>query len=590
MYFDISTKPLVKLAFGLFLLALAGCSGVSHLTDESPDLDQYVVAKFGQNYRITAADLNERIFHSALVPAGGIVPDTLIDLFLDSILIDTIAGLEANNFNLDSVWLQARAHQDENQAFLIRDWWDYSVFDHVKADSTEVYQFWQDHPDEFFIPEQINAYHILCSPDGFLHGPDSLIALPLSREERMDLAEELCRNLHQMLEYGEPFQNVAYVYSHDVLTRQKGGHLGWVVRETYFDPFDSIAFGMDVYDYSDPYKDADGWHIVYKEGHLGPGPVPFDSAGVYDAAEQALMALKANRASARVADSLVHNLGYHIVYNEKYMNTNINKLPDSLWAATVNDMDTIDMRALKPLERPYTEKYYVDSTFDDIRREMIHEAADRLMLVQAARAAGLDKKPKYVEDEHRRRHTKSKSLILAKRFGSSDWIPTRDSMRAYYDSHIDAFVPSHHLDIEQLTIRDSALAAFLREQAEVGHELRDLGEYWSKDMEMDVRYDDLGIIDSGTVPDPVFNAAKVTRRHGVSLLYKTDQGFHFLRVKSRKEEIPFENAEMLIRDKLVQLHRREHWLNFRDSLYQSYGVEKPHQLYQVKVPRRAERI
>ena len=582
----LSLLPVLLISYTTYVVT--GCSAPGPLTGESSHLDKHVVAKFGSDYRLTAADLKYKMLHSIVVPAGGTADDTTVARFLDSVLVDTLVGLEAHEFNFDSVWVQARSHRDENYNYLVRDFWDYMVFDHIKADSLEVAQFWKDHPDEFYIPEQVNAYQILCSPDGFLHGPDSSIAKGMSRERRMELAEDLCQKLHKMLDLGEPFQNVAYAYSHDILSRQQGGYLGWTVRETYYDPFDTIAFNLPLYEYSDPYKDADGWHIIYVEGHLGPGPVPFDSAGVYDAAEEALKALKANRAIARVSDSLVKNVGYNIVYNDSLINASVNRLDDSVWAATVNGVDTIDMRDLKPLELGYCEKYFVDSTIDDIRREMIHDAADRYLLVEAARSLGLDKTPEYLSNEASRRHLKSKALILGKIKGTQ-WTPSMDSVRAYYDQNITEFIPVHHLDVEMLTMTDSALASFLQEQAEVGHEMKDLADYWTNEMAMDVRYTDLGIIDSGTVDDRIYRAAEATRKYRVSYLIPTDSGYSFIRVKNRRETIPLPTAVPLIRDKLQKIHLRDKWNAFRDSLYTKYEVQFPERMMSVQLPPRGER-
>ncbi len=569
----------------LALFCLTGCGGPSMATRYTLDEFTYDVALFDTDFNMTAGQLYVHLYHTRHEPEGGIVLEATIKEVLDSVLVDTICGLEARNFDLRSNWLQHYVYLGQVNDFLAGAYWNDIVRPQITWDSAEVVKYYEDHIEDFEVEEQVNLYHIFCSPRGWDLGPDSLKMKEYSRQQLWDLAEEYAQNVYRVLNYGEPFQNAAFVLSHDMQTRERGGFVGWTGRGVYEHPFDSVAFSLNPFEYSQPYKDDHGWHIVYNEGYVAAGPAPIDTPSVFASARQSLTGRKYDRRAKEILDSLRTLLELEV--NPVALDTNVYRLDDSTWAGVVHGTDTIWARELKMYEEGFRKRYRVDSTTSEIRQEMLNKVAERYVLVQAARSHGLDTLPEATSYRERVWHGKSKMLVLGQQYDPG-WEPTEGMIEQFYNDHVEEFQPSKPLVTEHLKVADSALAFFLAEQVNAGVDLPEMKREYGDIQGYDVKLEKPGRIGREDVEEEYFIVASRGAPHMGAAVAQTPTAYYVIRVLENNRPILLPMAKGGIRTRLAESYRRTEYGKFRDSLFQRYNVTFPGKLKAAEVPMLAE--
>jgi hypothetical protein len=577
-----------SIAVLMLTLMLAACGGPPGLSWETINTYNFNVVEAEPNLRIPARDLYELMYFSRLAAAGGSVSDSAIQSFRDSVTVDTLISLSCDSFDLASYWYYFRDYRDRAYNRLRQDFWQQEVGAKIVVDSQEVIDYYEGHPEEFSLPDQIDMYHILSSWLGFAQGPDSTLVKRYTREDLQAFSEVYIRRLYQLLLYGEPFQNVAFNYSHDVLSRDRGGHLGWTTRETYMDPFDSVAFSLKDGEFSEPYSDSDGWHIIYRARYLPGGPQPLDSPRVYVQAQQAVFDLKATQEATRIIDSLRKLASIEI--NEVVLSDSIiYSIEDSVWAAVVNGTDTVDVMRLKGLEETYRRGYGVNSTTPQMRRIMISEATGPVLIVQAARYLGLDTLSGYREAERDIKFRATKALRLALLFSSDDYQPSDSGIAEYYNQHLEEFTPDENIRAEQLVTQDEELAYFLRDQIAEGFALKYLADYYGDLEGYDVKYEDLGVVTRESVDSVLYEALERTHAHYTTKVIKTKRGYHLAKVIDRDYELPLSMVKGGIKTRLIEEYRRHKWEAFRDKMFLEYNVRFPGVLPSFELPRLSQR-
>jgi len=583
----------------ILVLGLVGCGGPQSSTSpervagpvlnwETLDSFDFNVVEAEPGLTIPAKHLYEWIYFSRVASPGGWVEDSVIEFFRDSALIDTLVGLTASEFDLTTLWHRHRDYRRRTDAVLRQAFWDKNVSSLISIDSQQVVDFYNEHPENFSLPEQVNVYHILSSFLGFRQGPDSALVSDYTREDLRALCKEYIFRLHQLLMYGEAFENVAFNYSHDVLSRQKGGHLGWSVKEKYIDPFDSVAFSLKDEEFSEPYQDADGWHILYRTEYNPGGPQSLDTGWVYARAQQSVFDAEAGRMAADILDSLQADI--RIEENARILtDTIIYNFPDSVWAAVVNEIDTIDMLELKGLEDNFRRGYQVGNSTPEMRRNMIRQAALPVRVLQAAKAEGLDTLPDLRELRQRVWCETVKAYVISDIYAYQAWETTDSAMTAYYDAHFDDFNPKEHIKAQRLIVKDLELANFLREQINLGLDLEYLAEYYGEGEGYDVDFEDLGIVKAGDIDSAMYLALQTTHALRTTRVIETKRGYQIGKVLKRDYARPLEMVRSEIKSILAKQHRWERWADIRDELYQKHQVRFPGVLPPFELPRLSER-
>ncbi len=132
-----------------------------------------------------------------------------------------------------------RVHQAENMVLIesIRDWQKDDV---KKPTGAEEKVYYDEHLDDFIVPEQIHARHILVS--------DKQTALEI---------------LKQLKATPENFSALAAQFSIDDSTKGRSGDLNWFARGMMVKAFEDAAFALsEKHPLSEPVKTDFGWHLI----------------------------------------------------------------------------------------------------------------------------------------------------------------------------------------------------------------------------------------------------------------------------------------------------------------------------------------
>jgi len=115
--------------------------------------------------------------------------------------------------------------------------WQLAQMEIIQASEIEAY--YNNHYDEFSVPEQAHARHILLG----------------SEKEAWQVLKKLRRNRAL-------FEKLAASHSLDSNNKSRGGNLNWFPRGMMVKAFDDVAFSLKKNGLSRPVKTKFGWHII----------------------------------------------------------------------------------------------------------------------------------------------------------------------------------------------------------------------------------------------------------------------------------------------------------------------------------------
>ncbi len=562
----------------VLLIITTGCQPPVINIENIDSYSSYVVAEIDTVYSLTMPELYEALNNSTLLPNGGTLPVKDVKHFLDSLVVDTIISLLAFDVNPADYYDQYQDVKREYQDYLTKLYYRRTVYDKINVDSAQAARYWAEHPEFFSIPEQVLLYHIFISPLGMKYTPDSLYYRSLTPEELDRETEKYARRVKEILDSVGDFQAVAKEYSQDLETVRSGGKVGWVKRGIYKHPFDSVAFNLEPGNYSDLYRDSDGWHIIYIEDYKPGGPPPLDSLQL-DRAKKMLTAMIADSLARPIIDSLKNEI--HLVYNEPMLDTNVFHVDKQVWAGILNGIDTIDFNDLRQYELAFRRKYGVSNTTVDMKREMIELVARRYIVMQAARAMGLDTLD-YVRAVYNGFRQKFGRLILHMQCYDIGWNPPDSLVEQYFETHKKEFEIKKPLKVQHIITDDSLFGEFIRDQAMAGVDFLELAQqYYPGDEEVRKDLANLGEIGPEDVPPEFYQAALMTTVGEVSHPVKTKYGYHIIKVLAKRNPPDYLTMRPKIVPILKKQHRMEAFRQFRDSVYNEVQVRFPGKLYPV---------
>ncbi len=108
-----------------------------------------------------------------------------------------------------------------------------------KIQDQDIQHYYQQHLDEFTVPEQVHARHIIVGSE-----------------------KKAYRLLQQLRQHRDRFSSLAATYSLDDSNKARGGDLNWFPRGVMLKPFDDAVFSLKVHGLSHPVKTRFGWHII----------------------------------------------------------------------------------------------------------------------------------------------------------------------------------------------------------------------------------------------------------------------------------------------------------------------------------------
>ncbi len=222
----------------IFLALLAGCQDKSDNKLPQQE-DSPVVAEVGDKL-IHEMDIDYEIL-SMPESMRHIMQDDLARAKVLEVMIKREAVAQRARdmgLNLDPL-IAYRMHQAENTVLIesVRDWQGH---DRDKPTDAKIEAYYKQHLDDFMIPEQVHARHILV--------PD--------KQEALDI-------LKQLKVEPESFPTLAAQYSIDDSNKGRGGDLNWFSRGAMVKPFEDAVFALNEKNrFSKPVKTDFGWHVI----------------------------------------------------------------------------------------------------------------------------------------------------------------------------------------------------------------------------------------------------------------------------------------------------------------------------------------
>jgi len=121
----------------------------------------------------------------------------------------------------------------------------------------ELQSYYQDHRDEYRVPEQVNVRHILIKTP--LPGPDGKVD-----QKAVDAARAKAGDVLKQVKAGGNFADLAKKYSDDPGSAKTGGSIGWINRNSGLVPeFKQAAFALPKGGTSGLVQTSYGFHIIH---------------------------------------------------------------------------------------------------------------------------------------------------------------------------------------------------------------------------------------------------------------------------------------------------------------------------------------
>jgi peptidyl-prolyl cis-trans isomerase C len=141
--------------------------------------------------------------------------------------------------------------------------------DKIKVSDEDAKQYYDAHPDDYAVPEQIRASHILVltEPKDPNADPNQVKAAAKVKAEKL---------LKQVKDGGD-FAAIAKENS-ECPSAASGGDLGFFPRGKMVKPFEDAAFAMKPNQVSDLVETEFGYHIIKVTDHKDAGAIPFEEA------------------------------------------------------------------------------------------------------------------------------------------------------------------------------------------------------------------------------------------------------------------------------------------------------------------------
>jgi peptidyl-prolyl cis-trans isomerase D len=177
----------------------------------------------------------------------------------------------------------------------------YTIIDTTKlANETQVtpedlQTYYNQHRDEFRVPEQVNVRHILIkSPPP---GPDGKVD-----QKAVDAAKAKAEDVLKQVKAGGNFAELAKKYSDDPGSAKNGGSLGWIGKGRTVPEFEKASFALPKGRTSDLVKSSYGFHIIHVDDKQDAHEKSLDE--VKSQIEGTVRQQKASRAAEGQANAL----------------------------------------------------------------------------------------------------------------------------------------------------------------------------------------------------------------------------------------------------------------------------------------------
>ncbi|HPU01688.1 MAG TPA: peptidylprolyl isomerase [Bacillota bacterium] len=195
---------------------------------------------------------------------GVAVTDEEVDAEINAIIEDYYGGKESRlKFELEIRGIPMDYFRNNVRVNLLL---DKLAAEGLEITDKEAREYFEKNREDFDIPEQVRARHILVD------------------------TEEEAQEIISRLEKGEDFAEIAKEVSKDTGSKDKGGDLGFFSRGEMVKEFEEAAFSLKVGERSEPIKTSYGYHIIEKLEHKEAREVSYE-----EVADKVKEAIKKNK-------------------------------------------------------------------------------------------------------------------------------------------------------------------------------------------------------------------------------------------------------------------------------------------------------
>ncbi|MBI4441068.1 peptidylprolyl isomerase [Candidatus Woesearchaeota archaeon] len=213
------------------------------------DVDRGYAALGDMMSRVTRLQLlDELIAQKLLMQAVAAADVTVSEEEVEEILNEQAA---AANMTLDEALAtfgekaQELHHQLRSQ-LLVAKYLNKSVLSDIRVTTKDAKDYYENHTEEFVLPEQVHVAHILIKTEG-------------KTQRQLDLTLQA---LLDELKAGVSFADLAANYSEDSGSALNGGDLGSVYKGQTVPEFETVAFATSVNHTSKTFRTQFGFHIL----------------------------------------------------------------------------------------------------------------------------------------------------------------------------------------------------------------------------------------------------------------------------------------------------------------------------------------
>jgi len=222
-----------------FIAVMAGCG----------NKDNRILAKVNGEV-ITVKDFNDRI--SKLPKQYQDIVKSQKKNYLDDLIMEKLLYKEALKENIDKEKETQDIISEATKKIIIARLVEKEVEKKVRVSDEEVKKYYDEHSEEFMLPERWRASHILV--------------------DTVDEANAIKQNLAQ----GASFEELAKEKSKDP-TRAAGGDIGYFSKGQLVPEFEEECFKLETGEVGNVVKTQFGYHIIKLTDKKNPEVQPFDS-------------------------------------------------------------------------------------------------------------------------------------------------------------------------------------------------------------------------------------------------------------------------------------------------------------------------
>jgi peptidyl-prolyl cis-trans isomerase C len=237
---------LIGFAAVVFFLAF----GLSAVWAEQAKNDKEILVRIGGEV-ITRADLELRISGMPPEMQKKYATKEQKKEYLDQLVRGKLLALEAKASGIDQEKIFSLRLQDTVNRTLANEYIQKNVYPVINVTEKDIEAWYNAHKDDFKNPAMVKAQHIL-------------VRVPPETTKIEDLNGYLMKAQHIKSELtgGASFESLAAKYSDDMMSKMKGGELGYITRKKMLPEFAEAAFAVKKNEISNPVRTASGYHII----------------------------------------------------------------------------------------------------------------------------------------------------------------------------------------------------------------------------------------------------------------------------------------------------------------------------------------